>query len=141
MRNKTITFQSLLLKIRKNTSQRKMGLLTPNLSIAFIFCSTTLLAAPQLQSNDRQKQGVIFRQKGQLRSLDREISRTVSRSLSTLVLGFNTSEYIISPLTNNPQAIDNSTKLLLCQCLQLLISFNICVEISNSSYNDANTLS
>lgn len=56
-----------------------------------------------------------FGNRGQLRSARKEINRTVSRGLFTLTLSINTSECTVPPLTNNPQAIDNSTKLLLSQ--------------------------
>lgn len=61
-----------------------------------------LLLLNSSSAPDKVRQGVIFRQQ----------RSTLCRGLSTLTLSINTSEYVVSPLTHNPQAIDNSTKLL-----------------------------
>jgi len=68
-----------------------------------------LLLLNSSPATDKVRQGVIFRQQ---RST--ENSRQGDKQ-STLTLSINTSECIVSPLTNNPQAIDSSTKLLLSQ--------------------------
>jgi hypothetical protein len=66
-----------------------MGLLTANLSIAFIFCSATLCCFQLVvQRPTKVTEGVIFWQQRSVEKRDREISRFES-GLSTLTLGVN----------------------------------------------------